>query len=110
MRIPLAVRVLATGRYAEPSYDVVLGMDRGALRVATCTAVMADRFPPLRLDQGGFLPWPPMPAVRRPDPHDQGRPWRRSPRCDPVLRRPSRSALRRHERFRKSLPAVVPRP
>ena len=44
-------------------FDLVIGLDRWALRVLAYVSLMTDRYPPFRLDQGGSEPVPVLPPL-----------------------------------------------
>jgi hypothetical protein len=62
----VAVVILAfTGRYPQPLFDFVMGMNRWCYRVLGYVMLMRDEYPPFRLDSGGTdpgrVPQPPPP-------------------------------------------------
>ena len=50
------VVLAVSGKYPEPIYDAVVGMDRWAVRVVAYAGLMTDVYPPFRLDTGGSEP------------------------------------------------------
>ncbi|WP_405876920.1 DUF4389 domain-containing protein [Streptomyces sp. NBC_01136] len=56
LTIIAAVIMAFTEKYPKALYDLILGLNRWALRVAAYAALMTDTYPPFRLDMGGSEP------------------------------------------------------
>ncbi len=61
-----AIMLAITGEYPRPLFDIIVGLNRWALRVAGYAALMTDRYPPFRLDLGGDDPGAPTAPSREP--------------------------------------------
>ena len=58
-----AIALLFTARYPAGLHDLVVGINRWSYRLVAYVAFMTDRYPPLRLDQGGDDPEGPAEGV-----------------------------------------------
>ncbi len=50
------IMLAVTGTYPRPLFDLIVGLNRWALRVAGYVGLMTDRYPPFRLDVGDDEP------------------------------------------------------
>jgi Domain of unknown function (DUF4389) len=51
-----AIAMLFTTRYPPGLFDLAVGIDRWGYRLLVYVALMTDRYPPFRLDQGSIDP------------------------------------------------------
>jgi hypothetical protein len=65
-----AIALLFTGTYPKSLFDLILGLNRWALRVSGYAGLMTDAYPPFRLDLGGTDPEDEVPAAEVPPSDD----------------------------------------
>lgn len=51
-----ALMLLFTGKYPDPLYGLIMGLNRWVYRVSGYVLLMTDEYPPFRLDVGGTVP------------------------------------------------------
>jgi hypothetical protein len=66
----VGVVLLATARYPKGLFNLLVGINRWTIRTVAYVALLTDRYPPFRLDQGGLepVPVPAPPTVGPPAP------------------------------------------
>lgn len=67
LTLAAGLMLLFTGRYPEPLFDLLVGLNRWVYRVTAYVALMTDTYPPFRLDQGPADPGGPAHPPSTPD-------------------------------------------